>query len=94
MARRRKTAWLLTLVLLLELAVLCCACSRIACHHCGRSPRCAVCEYVKLGLRTALLLPAAVLTRIALMACSERARATGPSLLRHTLFDQRVKLND
>ena len=91
---RRRTAWLLTLVLLLELAVLCCACSRIACHHCAHGPRCAVCEYVKLGLRTAFLMPAAILTRIALMACSEHARATGPSGQGSTLYDQRVKLND
>jgi len=94
MVRRRKTAWLLTLVLMLELAVLCCACSHIACHHCVHSPRCAVCEYVKLGLRTALLLPAAVLTLIALMTCSEQTRTMDPSLRRHTLFDQKVQLND
>ena len=91
---RRRTAWLLTLVLLLELAVLCCACSRIACHHCAHGPRCAVCEYVKLGLRTAFLMPSAVLTLIALMVCSGHARAVGPSGHGYTLYDQRVKLND
>ena len=91
---RRRTAWLLTLVLLLELAVLCCACSRIACHRCVHSPLCPVCEYVKLGLRTAFLLPAALLTLIVLLTCSERARAMGPAGRGYTLFDQKVQLND
>ena len=91
---RRRTAWLLTLVLMLELAVLCCACAHIACHHCVHSPLCPVCEYVKLGLRTAFLIPAAALMLIALLTCSEHARTMGPACRGLTLFDRRVKLND
>ena len=91
---RRRTAWLLTLVLLLELAVLCCACSRVACHHCVHGPRCAVCGYVKLGLRTAFLMPAAALMLSALLTHSEIARRQVPACRGLTLFDRRVKLND
>ena len=91
---RKRTAWLLTLVLILELAVLCCACAHIACHHCVHSPRCAVCAYVRLGLRAAFLLPAVLLTLIALLSYLERARHQGPACRVLTLFDRRVKLND
>lgn len=91
---RRQSARLLTLVLLLELALLCCACSQIACHHCGHGPRCSICEYVRLGLRTAFPLPRAILTRIALMLCAVMAAGRRAAVHAPTLFDKRVKLDD
>ena len=94
MPDRRRCARLLTLVLLLELAVLCCACTHIACHHCTHGPDCSICEYVKLGLRVALLLPAAIFSLIARLSCGRvgaTRRVFAPS---PTLFDRKVQLND
>ena len=52
---RRKIAKVLALVLLLELAVLLCACAHIACHQCAHGPECPICACVRLGLKPALL---------------------------------------
>lgn len=94
MTMRSRRAWLLTLVLLLELAVLCCACAHIACHHCDHGPRCAVCGYVRLGLRGAFLLPAAALTRLILLRRADGTRATRTPRHFLTLIDKKVQLND
>lgn len=94
MPDRRRCARLLTLVLFLELAVLCCACTHIACHHCTHGPDCSICEYVKLGLRTALLLPAAILSLVARLTCLRIGAARRVPAHAATLFDRKVQLND
>lgn len=91
---RRRYARLLTLVLALGLAVLCCACARLGSHRCDHGPRCAVCEAVRLGLRTGLLLSAALpalIARVRLGRGRSERRAACHAL---TLFDRRVQLND
>ena len=91
---RRRTAWLLTLVLLLELAVLCCACSHIACHHCTHGADCSICEYVRLGLRMAFIPVAAALMLIARMTRAPRCAILRAAVHLPTLIDRKVELND
>ena len=52
--RRRRLACLFALVLLMELAVLCCACAHVSSHVCHGPGRCAVCDILKSERRYAL----------------------------------------
>lgn len=54
--RRRKLAWLITLVLLMGLALSCCACTHILCHDCNPNGLCPICEFIEASLRGAFVL--------------------------------------
>ena len=91
---RRKIARLMALVLLLELAVLLCACAHIACHRCAHGPECPICACVRLGLKSGHLPPRAMPTLLPLLLCARAlclARAAAPA---RTLINQKVRLND
>ena len=91
-ARRRRLSWLFALVLLAELALLCCASAQVVCHCCPQHGRCAICECLRAeGRQFRLALPAMLLVLLA--ACSA---ATLPSArsLPFTLFSLRVRMND
>lgn len=92
-ARRRRIAWLFTLVLVLELAVLCCASIHLSDHICC-GDECAICACVRAGLRRTAL---AVLVLAALIAAAVLRRATPVRRFAEgarTLIDRKVRLND
>ena len=91
---RRKIARLMALVLLLELAVLLCACAHIACHHCAHGPECPICACVRLGLKPALLPPRAASALFTLLLCARALNAARAAAPARTLIDQKVRLND
>lgn len=91
--RRRRIAWMFALVLLAELALLCCASVHIA-HHGCRGEGCAICACVRDGLRrsalVALILTAlAASVSLAMHIAAHRCAAGAPSL-----FLLKVRLND
>lgn len=92
-ARRRRIAWLFTLVLALELAVLCCASIHLSDHACC-GDECAICACVRAGLRraalAALVLTALIAATVLRRAFAVRRAALGAS----TLIDRKVRLND
>ena len=90
---RRKIAKVLALVLLLELAVLLCACAHIACHHCAHGPECPICACVRLGMKSALL-PRATVALYTLMLCAAALRLHRAAATACTLIEQKVRLND
>ncbi|MBR2698910.1 MAG: hypothetical protein IKE76_10000 [Clostridia bacterium] len=90
---RRKIARLMALVLLLELAVLLCACAHIACHHCAHGPECPICACVRLGMKSALI-PRAILALLSLTLCARASRTPCAAAPARTLIDQKVRLND
>ena len=91
-ARRRRLSWLFALVLLAELALLCCASAQIASHCCPEHGRCAICECLRAeGRQLRLALPAAFL--VLLVACAASLLPSARSLP-FTLFSLRVRMND
>ncbi len=91
---RKRIARLMALVLLLELAVLLCACAHIACHHCAHGTECPICACVRLGLRSGRLPPRALPALLSLLLCARAlclARAAAPA---DTLIERKVRLND
>lgn len=90
--RRRRLSWLFALVLLAELALLCCASAQVACHCCPKHGRCAICECLRAeGRQFRLALPVAILALLAACAAAPLPAATARSF---TLFSLRVRLND
>lgn len=72
-ARRRRLAWLFALVLLMGLALLCCASIHVASHDC-RGDDCAICAALRPERRIALhvTLASACLSLVALIGASCR----------------------
>ena len=93
-ARRRRLAWLFALVLLTELALLCCACVHAGDHECVGHEACAICRYLRLALRGGMPLPAAMLALLALAAARAEHRLRSPRSVPCTLFALKVRLND
>ena len=93
-ARRRKIAWLFALVLLLELALLCCASAHLTDHVCRGHDDCAICACVREGLRRAAV-TALLLTALAALSVSHAGTLARRFFARgDSLFDRRVRLND
>lgn len=93
--RRKDTAWLFALILLLELTALFCACTLVEYHHCQDCASCAICEYLRIPLGSALPLSFALTALaggIALVAALCRPSALG--WLNATLIARKVELND
>lgn len=92
--RRRRLAWLFALVLLSELAVLCCASTHLSSHLCPGCEQCAICACVRSGLNRAAVAPLALLVLLALAALDGESPARrGPAPF-FTLFARKVRLND
>lgn len=91
---RRRSARVMTLVLIVGLAVLCCACLQLGEHRCDHGPRCPICECVKLGLRGAALAALCLLARGPVPA--HAAPIVPPFRAGHfqTPIEQKVRLND
>ena len=92
-ARRRHIAWLFALVLLMELAVLCCASMHLS-DHCCCGHACAICACVRAGLRRAALAALALAALTAVAVVRAGAPASGRFTHVDSLFDRRVRLND
>ena len=92
-ARRKRLAWLFALVLLLELAVFCCALGHISSHVCPEGGRCVICAFINAELRRASFTPLLILLVAArsLPAFTER---THRAVFESSLFAFRVRLND
>ena len=91
--RRRRLACMFALVLLAELALLCCASVHIA-HHGCRGEGCAICACVRDGLRRSAL-AAPILTALAASVClAMRAAARRCAVGAPSLFRLKVRLND
>ena len=90
--RRRRLAWLFALVLLAELALLCCACVRVESHVCPGHGCCAVCALLDATRFAAALVVAA----LCLMASpSFRARFSRRERFPFEMpISRRVRLND
>ena len=92
--RRRRIAWLLTLVLMLELALLCCASTHFSAHNCHENCRCAICEYVRLGQNRAAVVPLLMLALSALLLTASGSPVRRHALPFSSLLSRRVRFND
>lgn len=93
-ARQRRLAWMFLLVLALELALLCCASIHLTDHDCSGHESCAICAFVRAGLRRMadfVIITSALLTALAIHSGAYVSRrfiiANSPVL-------RRVRLND
>lgn len=91
--KRRQIARLLTLVLVLELAILCCTCAHLHCHGGMREPGCALCRAAAALLRTSRLQVSLALMRVA-AALFAMMCLPCPALPARTPVRRRVRLND
>ena len=92
--RQRRLAWMFALVLILELALLCCASMHLTDHHCTGDDSCAICACVRSGMRRAALtalLAAAFACAVTLLTGSLSARRFAAET---SLVSQKVRLND
>jgi len=82
----------MALALVVELALLCCACAHLAHHDCAHPARCPICQCVLDGLRVLAATAGLILMPFiaSAAACAERAcpaRLSSP-------VSRRVRLND
>ena len=91
--RRRRLAWLFALVLLAELALLCCASIHVN-HHICHGDDCAICACVRTGMKRAMILalPALASLAVAVRMRARRARRVFAGI--DSLIARRVQLND
>ena len=93
--RRRKLAWIFALVLLMELAVLCCACIQASDHICATERRCPICDYIRSCLHDIFTLSPIILALGILVAVRTPSRpASGWPVLFDTLITRKVQFND
>lgn len=92
--RRRRIAWLFALVLLTELALLCCASASLSNHICPEDHRCAICECVRLGLNRAAVAPLAALALLCLLRVLTRRPVRQQGSPFASLLTRRVRFND
>ena len=95
MMRRRRLAWLCTLVLIMELALLCCAYNHNSHHLCADSQSCAICAWMRSALLRFFLPPAATLSILTTLRAAARvARESASTHCITSLYALRVRLND
>ena len=92
--RRARLAGLFALILIADLALLCCALGQIDCHCCPGHGACAICEFTRMSLRSFALLPAAALTLLCRHTNAAFSPLRGPFVPCRNLFTLRVRLND
>ena len=90
----RRLAWIFTLVLVLELALLCCASVRLTDHGCGGHPDCAICAFVRTGLRRNAVVAMMASALMAVMAVHFRQRFSRSFAIADSPILRRVRLND
>lgn len=91
-SRRRRIAWMFALALILELALLCCACGHLIDHRCEGPHTCPLCRFLRGGFRPALTPQSSVVA-----PSVSRPGASGLPGLRFvpaTPIARRVRLND
>ena len=90
--RRRRLAWLFALVLLMELALLCCASVHISSHDCSGQESCAICAMLRPAIRCAFAVLALALGIAAalLTLCPRPGRRPGFE----SPVARRVRMND
>ena len=94
-SRRRRFALLFALVLVAELAVLCCAYGHASRHLCPGCQTCALCASMRAALHRDCAVPAVALALMALCAPSARALAGRLYLLLFTtLISCGIRMND
>ncbi len=91
--RRRRLAWLFALVLLMELALLCCASVHVASHDCPGHDCCAICATLRPEHRAALAALALALG-FALAALPSARPSRSAADQYDTLISRRVRMND
>lgn len=91
--RRREWAWLVALVLVMELVLFACTCVQVN-HTCPADAPCAICSYLHTTFRGMGLLPLAVglplLCALASSACASLRNPVGNS----SLILKKVRMND
>lgn len=92
--RRRRLAWLFALVLLMELALLCCAYGHLCDHCCPGCDDCAICRVVRLGARRFALPAAAAAAALACVAHAAASHARPCFIPVPTPIARKVRLND
>ena len=92
--RCRRIAWFFALVLLAELALLCCACGHLSSHHCADSHTCALCRCLRQGLRFGLCLIPVCLAALLSVGLSGPFRSRRAAAVPATPVSRRVRLND
>lgn len=93
-SRRRRHAWLLALVLLTELALLCCASIHLGAHDCPGCEHCPICACVRSGRNRAAIAPLPALAAAGVVALSALVSLRRISHSSSTLFDLKVRFND
>ena len=95
MARRQRRAKLLIGILILQIALLCLACTAAGTHLDCCETRCALCGFIATLRRGEMLLP---LLAVAAFSAGIALRAAGSSRVRSpefdTLISRKVQLND
>ena len=92
--RRRRLAWLFALVLLMELALLCCACAQLSAHLCPGHGTCAICRQLSAAPLRFALLPIALASAMAALSGGIKLRATVRRAPLPTPVIRKVRLND
>ena len=92
-SRRRRYAWLLTLVLAVGLALMCCAFASLSDHCCAGHEDCAICACLRAALRYGFSMPA-VLSTVALAVARKAQHRPLPHVCPDTPFSRKVRLND
>ena len=92
--RRRRLAWMLMLVLALELAIVCCASAHLADHVCAGHRHCAICACVRAGLRRAAVAAMLLSALTAMVAIHSGARCSRRTAVPDSPVLLRVRLND
>lgn len=91
--RRKDWAWLMALVLVMELVLFACTCVQVN-HHCPAGEPCAICTYLRTMFRGAIVLHLA----IGLLTVAAMRRAAGDERWNPrcdgSLISKKVRMND
>ena len=93
-ARQRRLAWVFMLVLALELALLCCASIHLTDHVCNDHRNCAICAFVRTGLRRVVVAAIVAFALLVVSALRTGVSLSPGSLIADSPVIRRVRLND
>ena len=93
-ARQRRLAWMFMLVLVLELALVCCASIHLTDHACSDHENCAICSFVRTGLRRVAVAAIAASALLAFTAFHTGVSLSPGFLIADSPVIRRVRLND
>ena len=92
--RQRRLAWMFMLVLVLELALLSCASMHLSDHACSDRESCAICSFVRAGLRRVAVVAIAASALTGAIAIQTGARVPRRFIIADSPILRRVRLND